>query len=73
MWSQPINSSILKNLCQAKIEKHMNIKIMNIILMKATWSYQEDNNWWSYPTNKKKSFKNECMEDMKWCVSHDGS
>jgi hypothetical protein len=45
MCSQPINSSILKNLCQAKHEKHMNKNI----------------------------FKNESMENMKWCVRHDGS
>jgi hypothetical protein len=33
MCSQPINSSILKNLCQAKQEKHMNKKTMNINLI----------------------------------------
>jgi hypothetical protein len=30
IWRQPINSSILKNLCQAKHEKHLNKKIMDI-------------------------------------------
>jgi hypothetical protein len=33
MCSQPINSSILKNLCQAKQEKHMNKDTMNINLV----------------------------------------
>jgi hypothetical protein len=45
LCSQPINSSILKNLCQAKHQKHINKKI----------------------------FKNEFMEDMKWCVRYDAS
>jgi hypothetical protein len=33
MCSQPINSSILKNLYQEKHQKHMNRKIMNITLV----------------------------------------
>jgi hypothetical protein len=33
MYSQKINSSILKNLCQAKQEKYMNKKIMAITLV----------------------------------------
>jgi hypothetical protein len=33
MYSQPTNSSILKNLCQAKQEKHMNKKKMDINLV----------------------------------------
>jgi hypothetical protein len=33
MCSQPINSSMLKNLCQVKHEIHMNKKIMNIALV----------------------------------------
>jgi hypothetical protein len=37
MCSQPINSSILKNLCQAKQEKHMNKKMININLVKHLW------------------------------------
>jgi hypothetical protein len=37
MYSQPANSSILKNLCQAKQEKHMNKKKMNISLVQHMW------------------------------------
>jgi hypothetical protein len=37
MCSQPINSSILKNLCQAKQEKHMNKKMANINLVQHLW------------------------------------
>jgi hypothetical protein len=33
MYSQPTNSSILKNLCQAKQKKHMNKKKMDINLV----------------------------------------
>jgi hypothetical protein len=33
MYSQPINSSILENLCQAKQEKYMNKKKLNINLV----------------------------------------
>jgi hypothetical protein len=33
MCCQPINSSILKNICKAKHEKHMNKEIMNISLI----------------------------------------
>jgi hypothetical protein len=33
MCSQPINSSILKNLCQVKQEKRMNKKTININLV----------------------------------------
>jgi hypothetical protein len=37
MYSQPTNSSILKNLCQTKQEKHMNKKKMNINLVQHLW------------------------------------
>jgi hypothetical protein len=37
MYSQPTNSSILKKLCQAKVEKHMNMKKMNINLVQHLW------------------------------------
>jgi hypothetical protein len=33
MFSQPMNSSILKNLCQVKQETHMNKKKLNINLV----------------------------------------
>jgi hypothetical protein len=36
MFIQPMNSSILKNLCQVKQETHMNKK-MNIILVQHLW------------------------------------
>jgi hypothetical protein len=37
MHSQPTISSILKNLCQAKQEKYMNKKKMNINLVQNLW------------------------------------
>jgi hypothetical protein len=37
MHSQPINSSILKNICQVKQETHMNKKKMNINLVQHLW------------------------------------
>jgi hypothetical protein len=40
MRSQPINSSILKNLCQVKQETHMNKKKMNINLVQYFWLAQ---------------------------------
>jgi hypothetical protein len=39
MYSQPSNSSILKNLCQTKQEKHMNKKKMNINLVQHFVTY----------------------------------
>jgi hypothetical protein len=33
IWRQPIDSSILKNLCQVKQEKYMNKKKLNINLV----------------------------------------
>jgi hypothetical protein len=37
MHSQSINNFILNNLCQAKQEKHMNKKMMNINLVQHLW------------------------------------
>ncbi len=37
MYSQPINSSTLKNLCQTKQEKNMNKKKKNINLVQHLW------------------------------------
>jgi hypothetical protein len=37
LCSQSTNDSILKNLCQAKQDKHMNKKIMNINLVQHLW------------------------------------
>jgi hypothetical protein len=43
MYSQPTNSSILKNLCQAKQENHMNMKKININLVQHLWlAYNQD-------------------------------
>jgi hypothetical protein len=37
MRNQPINSSVLKNLCQIKLEKYMNKKKLNINLVHHLW------------------------------------
>jgi hypothetical protein len=37
MYSQATNSSTLKNLCQAKQKKHLNMKIMTITLVQHLW------------------------------------
>jgi hypothetical protein len=37
MYSQAINSPILKNICQVKQEKHMNKKKLNINLVQHLW------------------------------------
>jgi predicted DNA-binding protein (MmcQ/YjbR family) len=37
MHSQPINSAILKNLCQVKRETHMNKKRLDIYLVQLLW------------------------------------
>jgi hypothetical protein len=76
MCSQLINSSILKNLCQAKQEKHMNKKTIKINLVQHLWlaHYQEridqvlllcNEYLWKQFYHKKKILKNESMEDMK--------
>jgi hypothetical protein len=76
MYSQPTNSFILKNLCQAKQEKHMNKKKININLVQNLWlAHNQDRidqvlllsieYLWKQLYQKKKIFKNESMEDMK--------
>jgi hypothetical protein len=84
MNSQPINSSILKNLCQVKQETHMNNKKLNINLVQHLWLDLNQERidqvlvlsigyLWKQLDHKKKIFKNESMEDMKCCVRQDGS
>ncbi len=63
---QPIDSSILKSLCQANQEKHIKNKKKNINqeridqVLLLTIGYL-----WKQLDLKKKVFKNESMEDMK--------
>jgi hypothetical protein len=84
MHSQPINSFILKNLCQVKQETHMNKKNMNINLVQhLCLAHNQDKidrvlllsigHLWKQLDHKKKIFKNESIEDMKLCASQDGS
>jgi hypothetical protein len=79
-----MDSSILKSLCQAKQEKHMNNKKKNINLVQHLWLahnqeiidqvlLQSIGYLWKQLDHKKKIFKNKFMKDMKWCVRHDGS
>jgi hypothetical protein len=79
-----MDSSILKNLCQVKQEKYMNKKKLNINLVHYLWLDLDQGRidqvlllsigyLWKQLNHKKKVFKNESMEDMKWCVRHDGS
>jgi hypothetical protein len=76
MHSQPINSSILKNLCQVKQETHMNKKMMNINLVQHLWlAHNQDRidrvlllsigHLWKQLDHKKKIFKNGSTEEMK--------
>jgi hypothetical protein len=76
MHSQPINSFILKNLCQVKQETHMNKKKLNINLVQHLWLdlNQERIDQVLLPgigylckqlDHKKKIFTDESMEDMK--------
>jgi hypothetical protein len=76
MCIQPINISILKNLCQTKQEKHMNKKMININLVQhLCLAHNQDridqvlllsNGYlWKYLDHKKKIFKNESIKDMK--------
>jgi hypothetical protein len=37
MYNQPINSAILKNLCQVKQETHMNKNMLDIYLVQLLW------------------------------------
>jgi hypothetical protein len=84
MHSQPINSFILKILCQVKQETHMNMKKLNINLVQHLWLDLNQERidqvllvrigyLWKQLDFKKKVFKNESMEDMKCCVTQDGS
>jgi hypothetical protein len=76
MFSQPMNSSILKNLCQVKQETHMNKKKLNINLFQHLWLDLNQEKidqvlllcigyLWKQLDHKKKDFKNESMEDIK--------
>jgi hypothetical protein len=82
MYSQATNNSILKNVCQAKQEKHMNKKL-NINLVQQLWLDLNQERIdqvllvsigyvWKQ-LDHKKFFKNESMEDMKYCVRQDDS
>jgi hypothetical protein len=76
MYSQSTNSSIVKNLCQAKKEKHMNKKKLNTNLVQHWWldlnqgridqvSSLRIGYPCKQPDHKKKISKKENMEDMK--------
>jgi hypothetical protein len=76
MHSQPINSSILNNLCQVKQGTLMNNKKMNINLVQHLWLDLSQERidqviplsieyLWKQLDHKKKIFKNEFIEDMK--------
>jgi hypothetical protein len=76
MHSQPINSFILKNLCQVKQETHMNKKKMNINLVQHLWlAHNQDRidqvlllsigHLWKQLVHKRKVLKNESIEHMK--------
>jgi hypothetical protein len=71
-----MDNSILKSLCQAKQEKHMNNKKKNINLVQHLWLAHNKERidqvlllsigyLWNQLDHKKKVFKNESMEDMK--------
>jgi hypothetical protein len=71
-----MDSSILKSLCQAKQEKHMNNKKKNINLVEYLWLAHNQERidqvlllsiryLWKQLDHKKKVFKNEFIEDMK--------
>jgi abortive infection bacteriophage resistance protein len=76
LCSQSTNGSILKNLCQAKQDKHMNKKIMTIPLVQHLWLANNQvridqvlllsiKYLWKQLDHKNKVFKNESMKDMK--------
>jgi hypothetical protein len=65
-------------------EKHMNIKKKNINLVQHLWLAHNQERidqvlllsigyTWRQLDHKKKVFKNESIEDMKWYVRYDGS
>jgi hypothetical protein len=71
-----MNSSILKSLCQAKQEKHMNNKKRNINLVQHLWLAHNQERidqvlllsigyLWKQLDHKKKLFKNDFMKDME--------
>jgi hypothetical protein len=71
-----MDSSILKSLCQAKQEKHMNNNKKNINLVQHLWLAHNQERidqvlllsvgyLWKELDHKKKVFKNGSMEDMK--------
>jgi hypothetical protein len=76
LHSQPLNSSILKNLCQVKQETHMRNKKLNINLVPHLWLDLNQERidqvllisigyLWKQLDHRKNVFKNESMEDMK--------
>jgi hypothetical protein len=76
MHTQPMNSSILKNLCQAKQGILMNKNKLNINLVQHLWLDLDQERIdqmlplsigypWKQLDHKKKFFKKESMEDMK--------
>jgi hypothetical protein len=76
MHSQPMNSSILKNLCQVKQGILMNKNKLNINLVQHLWLDLDQERIvqvqplsieyvWKQFDHKKKVCKNESMEDMK--------
>jgi hypothetical protein len=71
-----MDSSILKNVCQVKLEKYMNKKKLNINLVHHLWLDLDQGRidqvllpsigyLWKQLDHKKKVFKNESIEDMK--------
>jgi hypothetical protein len=84
IWCQPMDSSILKNLFQVKQENYINKKKLNINLVHHLWLDLNQERidqvillsigyLWKQLDHNKKVFNNESMEDIKWCVKHDGS
>jgi hypothetical protein len=76
LCSQSTNGSILKNLCQAKQDKHMNKKIMTITLIQHLWFANNQDRidqvlllgieyLWNQLDHEKKVFKSESMEDIR--------
>jgi hypothetical protein len=81
MWCQPMDSSILKNLWQARHENIMNKKTMDITLSNTIGLIIHNGSnlaklmrqMWTFIFNMKKSFKSVLMKNTKGCVSQDGS
>jgi hypothetical protein len=76
MFSQLMNSSILKNLCQVKQKTNMNKNKLNTNLVQHLWLDLNQERidqvlllsigyLWKRLDHKKKVFKNEFMKDMK--------